>query len=314
MDKVHIFVIFASIVGVAGFGALAYVLLGGAGAKQQSGMRGLMAAGGARPEHQGRLSRTDGQDPYELSVEEIKKRTGNSNLKSKTEDVSTKLFKAGFFTAADRQRFLRFRIVSFAVSVVALPVVLFGVTNNVLFGFLAIVLGAIIGFTLPMSWLERQIRKREEDIMYFLPLVIEQVSIGVSSALDVGPCINNIVEMATERDSHNPVTEMFVHVEKLIRSGLNLEDALIEVGEANGMTEVKHAFMFLAQCAKHGGEVSKQLQELADSVMMQRQVIIEGKITALPVKATGPLAMVFAGFFALLFAGLLVRLLSAFGG
>ena len=64
---------------------------------------------------------------------------------------------------------------------------------------------------------------------------------------------------------------------------------------------------------KHGGEISKQLMELADSVMMQRQVQIEAKITALPVKATGPLVCVFAGFFALLFAGLFVRLMSAFG-
>jgi Flp pilus assembly protein TadB len=174
-------------------------------------------------------------------------------------------------------------------------------------------LGAVVGFTLPMSWLEKQVRRREEDIFYYLPLVIEQVSIGVSSALDVGPCISQIVAMAHERDSHNPVTEMFVHVEKLMRSGLNLEDSLQEVGDANGMTEVKHAFMFLAQCSRHGGEISKQLQELADSVMVQRQVQIEGKITALPVKATGPLAMVFAGFFALLFSGLLVRLRGAFG-
>jgi Flp pilus assembly protein TadB len=313
MDKVQLFVIFASIVGVAGFGALAYVLLGGTGNKQ-NGMRELMATGMPNDQHQGRLSRSGGQDPMDLTIEEIKKRSGTTNVKSKTEEISSKLFKAGFFTAADRDRFLRARIISFAVCLIAFPVVLHVTTSNLMLSFLGVILGAIIGFTIPMSWLERQIRSREEDVMYYLPLVIEQVSIGVSSALDVGPCVSQIVEMANERDAHNPVTEMFVHVEKLIRSGMSLEESLVEVADANGMTEVKHAFMFLAQCAKHGGEVSKQLQELADSVMMQRQVQIEGKITSLPVKATGPLAMVFAGFFALLFAGLLVRLLSAFGG
>ena len=173
-------------------------------------------------------------------------------------------------------------------------------------------LGLFIGVVAPYSNLDRRTRIRQEDTLYYLPLVIEQVSIGVSSALDVGPCVSHIVTMADERDSHNPVTEMLVHVEKLMRSGLNLEDAMIEVGESSGMNEVKHAFMFLAQCAKHGGEISKQLQELADSVMVQRQTQVEGKITALPVKATGPLATVFAGFFSLLFAGLIVRLMSAF--
>ncbi len=315
MDKLQLFVIFGSIVGVAGLGALAYVLLGNSQTtKSAGGMKELMSTGGGGDMPQGRRGARGSEDPYALTAEEIKKRSGSSGTKSKTEDISSKLFKAGFYTAADRQNFLRKRIVSFAVCLIVLPVGMYLVTSNPMLSFLGIMLGAIVGFTLPMSWLERQIRGREEDIMYYLPLVIEQVSIGVSSALDVGPCISQIVEMADERDSHNPVTEMFTHVAKLIRSGLSLEDALVDVGEANGMTEVKHTFMFLAQCAKHGGEVSKQLQELADSVMMQRQVQVEGKITALPVKATGPLAMVFAGFFALLFAGLLVRLLSAFGG
>ena len=106
--------------------------------------------------------------------------------------------------------------------------------------------------------------------------------------------------------------EMLIHVEKLIRSGLNLEDALTEVGTAYGMPEVKHAFMFLGQCAKHGGELTKQLQELADAVSTQRQVRIEGKITALPVKATGPLTTVFVGFFLLILSGLLVRFVQRF--
>ena len=312
MDTVQLVVILASVFALAGFGALAYVLLGGAGARNNSGeIRGLMAGGRPGGESQGRRGREGKPDPMDIDVDQIRKRS--SGNKGRNQDISAKLFRAGFFTADDRRRFLRFRIIGFVVAIIGCPIGMLKMTGNPLMAVAAVVLGAIVGFTLPMSWLERQIRKREEDMMYYLPLVIEQVSIGVSSALDIGPCLSHIVSMATERDSHNCVTEMFVHVEKLIRSGLSLEDALIEVGEANGSVEVKHAFMFLAQCAKHGGEISRQLQELADSVMVQRQVHIEGKITALPVKATGPLTLVFAGFFSLLFAGLLVRLMTTFG-
>ncbi len=312
MDILQIVIICASVIGVAGFGALAYVLLGGAGNSRQGEIRGLMAAGGSA-QRGGRLARAE-EDPYELDVDEIKRRTQKNSKKKNEDSVESKLFRAGFYTSQDKQRFNKFRIISFAAAILLFPLGMFLLLQDALFVLLALILGAFIGYSYPITWVERQVRKREEDVMYFLPLVIEQVAIGVSSALDVGPCLSNIVEMATERDSHNPVTEMLVHVEKLMKSGLNLEDSLTEVGEANGMTEVKHAFMFLSQCSKHGGEVSKQLQELADAVSVQRQVLIEGKITALPVKATGPLAMVFAGFFALLFAGLLVRLLSAFGG
>jgi hypothetical protein len=41
-----------------------------------------------------------------------------------------------------------------------------------------------------------------------LPLVIEQISIGVSSALDIGPCVTYVVEMADERGTHNAITEL----------------------------------------------------------------------------------------------------------
>ena len=66
--------------------------------------------------------------------------------------------------------------------------------------------GVIGGYLAPSMWLDRTTRKREDEIMYFLPLVIEQISIGVSSSLDVGPCISNIIVMSDERDSHNAVT------------------------------------------------------------------------------------------------------------
>ena len=313
MDKVQLVIIFATIIAVGGLAAFAYVFIGGNNTGARGGdLRDLMGSGGGGGQVE-RATRKHGFDPLDLDVDTFKKQS-RSQVKSKAEDVNRKLFRAGFFSAEDKAKFSKIRAVSFVAGCAACPSGMWYLTGNPTLAMLGGVLGVLIGYAMPMSWLEKQIRRREDEIMYYLPLVIEQVSIGVSSALDVGPCIANIISMAHERDSHNPVTEMFVHVEKLIRSGLNLEDSLTEVGEANGMSEVKHAFMFLAQCSRHGGELSKQLQELADSVMTQRQVQIEGKIASLPVKATGPLAAVFAGFFALLFAGLLVRLLSAFGG
>jgi len=309
MDKLQIIGII--VVALVGLGGLAFFLLQRAGTSGQNDIRGLRAGAPDAPQRAG--GRSGRPDPADIDIDAIKRQAGQIPARGKEDEITTKLFRAGFFTLDDRQRFMRTRIGCMAGGVLISPIALFLITHKPPMVIIGALLGAFIGFSLPISWLERQIRRREDEVLYYLPLVIEQVSIGVSSALDVGPCIAQIVSMAQERDSHNPVTEMFVHVEKLMRSGLNLEDALSEVATANGMTEVKHAFMFLAQCARHGGEVSRQLQELADSVMMQRQVQVEAKITGLPVKATGPLALVFAGFFALLGSGLVVNMMNAFG-
>lgn len=289
----------------------------GAGGRRGGGgnVRSLMTGGNSSMANPRRYA-ADGTRPG-LDVDDIKRMTKveeNARPKRKADDLDVKLFRAGYFSAEERRQFAVSRVTSLAIFTVGIPAGLYLAGGGGQMVVLGLCLGVGIGFVFPLSRLDKKIRFRQEETLYFLPLVIEQVSIGVSSSLDIGPCIAHITEMATDRDSHNPVTEMFVHSQRLMRSGMNLEEALVEVAEANGMSEVKHAFMFLAQCARHGGEITKQLQELADSVMTQRQVQVEARITALPVKATGPLATVFAGFFALLFAGLCVRLMTAFGG
>jgi hypothetical protein len=69
--------------------------------------------------------------------------------------------------------------------------------------------------------------------------------------------------------------------------------------------------MYLAQVAKHGGEITRQLQELAESVAGQRQAYIEGRIKQLELKATGPVALVFVGFIIIIMTGFGLKLGSA---
>jgi len=316
MDIVQLAGILLSVVAFGGVGVLVYNFSrGAAAARQQSaGFRGLMSSPqGGLMATRSRLSDDDDEDGI-LDIETIKDRAGHTKVKKREPTFEEKLFFAGIYAPAEKKRFYMSR---FLLPVIFTPLCLstaIGIGSDPIMMVLMTVVGLAGSYKLPSFWLDRKIKERRENTLYFLPLVIEQISIGVSSSLDIGPCIAMLTSMADERDSHNPVTEMFIHCEKLMKSGLNLEEALTEVAEANGQHEVKHAFLFLAQCAKHGGEISKQLQELADAVMVQRQVFVEGKIASLPVKATGPLGAVFAGFFGLLFAGLMVRLMEAFGG
>jgi hypothetical protein len=122
MDKFQIFLMFAGAVGLVGFGALMYVFLGGTNNRGGSGVRELMAAGGAM-EPQGRRSRRNpnAPDPYDLDAEEFRKQLHPSRSKQKPDDISTKLFRAGLFSAEDRKWFLRFRIIAFGISLFALP-------------------------------------------------------------------------------------------------------------------------------------------------------------------------------------------------
>ncbi len=227
----------------------------------------------------------------------------SATKKRKEPTVEEKLFMAGRLSNAERRDFLQKR--TLAPPVFGILGVMFGVyAGSADMLYLGGMIGAIAGFYIPMKLLEGWKKKQHEDISYFLPLVIEQIAIGVSSSLDIGPCLSQIVQMSDERKSHNPVTELLKYAQFYVKSGVGLEEALTEIGRASGHAELKHVMMALAQVAKFGGEISKQLQDLADAVATQRESKIEARIRKLELQAMGPVALVFAAYMMLLFLGI----------
>ncbi len=267
---------------------------------------GMGSAGEVRQRLQGDES---GEEYEKLKL------TAKKNIKKKEPiTIEEKYFRAGMFSEKDKREFQRMR---FFLPLVCAPVCLalgfyiFGF-SNLLFPAIFCIFGGLIGMQLPFSILDRRMAARDEEIMYYLPLVIEQIAIGVSSSLDIGPCLQRVVQMSDERDSHNVVTELLRHAQYYVRSGNSLEDALNEVGRRTGHNELKHAFLSLSQVAKHGGEITRQLQELADAVAAQRETRIEAVIKKLELKATLPVTLVFMGFILILLVGFFLQIMEAF--
>jgi len=318
MDKNTILII------IIGFGVLfllaiiAYVLLS---RKKSDSFEKLMKVN--RPQNTGRSTNKFSSSAFkkaatnanEIEEDEIaefnqtkRKEYKKSKVKINQED---RLFHAGYLTKEAREGFNRNRIILPILAGFVLALLGFFV-GGALIGLLAAVIGLIGGYLFPSFYIDYKKKRRGEEIMYYLPLVIEQVAIGVSSSLDIGPCLQRVVQMADERDSHNVVTELIFNVERYIRSGVGLEEALVEIGNKSGHVELKHAFMALSQVAKHGGEISSQLQELANAVTSQRETMIDGQIKKLELKATGPVALVFLGFIVTLLVGIFIRIQDAF--
>lgn len=298
----------ALVLALASGGVFVYYLLA---PKRYANIRNLMGSGGgglgSPSEERARLRNDDSGKEFERLKQETKK-----SLKKKAKPtLEEKFFHAGIFSDKDKRDFQRLRLL---VPFVTVPVFGF-VAGSVGFDYaiIGVVMGVLVGIQLPYTILDRKIKFRSEDILFYLPLVIEQISIGVSSSLDIGPCLQRVVSMADERDSHNVVTELLRHAQYYVKSGVSLEDSLMEVGRLSGHTELKHAFMSLSQVAKHGGEITRQLQELADAVAAQRETKIEAKIKKLELEATGPVALVFCGFLVILLIGFGIQIKGAFG-
>lgn len=226
--------------------------------------------------------------------------------------IEERMFQAGIFSADQRRDFRRLQIVMpSALGLLGATLGIF--TGDPLNIILYATVGGMLGTYIPLWRLDRWIQRRQDDIGFYLPLVIEQIAIGVSSSLDIGPCLARVVQMANERDAHNPVTELLRFAQSYIKSGVSLQDALNEVGRQSGNNEVKHSFKALAQVARYGGEISKQLQDLSESVSAERETKVDEKIKKLELVATLPVTLVFAGFLIILLLGFGMSLLKAVG-
>lgn len=250
----------------------------------------------------------DGIDEDKAIKDRLEGSQKKKRSKRKEPTVDELLFMAGRLSQSERQAFLKKRKLAPVVfGALGLVVgVILGTPKTVLLGSSV---GVLLGLYLPMKILRGWVKKQHEDLSYYLPLMIEQISIGVSSSLDIGPCIAQIVQMADERDSHNATTDLLKYTLFYVKSGVNLEQALVEIGQASGQTEFKQALLALSQVTKFGGEVSKQLQELADSISSQRETRIESEIRKLELKATGPVSIVFLAFVMLLGLGVAAQIM-----
>jgi Flp pilus assembly protein TadB len=244
-----------------------------------------------------------GQEADDESDAKVRSLRHKRRRRHKDPTIEEQLFMAGRLSPEDRVDFYRKQKLA-PVVLGMLGAVVGIVSGSVSTSILAMITGVVLGLYLPLKMLSGWVKKQHEELLYHLPLVIEQVSIGVSSSLDIGPCLSKIVEMADDRRSHNAVTRLLKYALMYVKSGVSLEEALAEIGKSSGHAEFKHATLALSQVAKFGGEISKQLQDLADSVSAQREAKVEATIRKLELKATGPVAMVFISYMLLLGLGI----------
>jgi Flp pilus assembly protein TadB len=284
-------------------GVIAYRVIGESH-REKSRTASLRSVG--RYESAEQVAAQQEEDDEELIAAAVKKKKRSRNKEPTVDEL---LFMAGRLSQADRQAFFhRRRLAPLIFGGAGLGLgLLDGSSTTIL---TLVVAGLLAGLLLPMRTLRGWVKQQHEDLAYYLPLLIEQISIGVSSSLDIGPCIAQLVQMADERNSHNATTDLLKYALFYVKSGVSLEHALTEIGQASGQHEFKQALLALAQVAKFGGEVSKQLQELADAVGSQREAKIETEIRKLELKATGPVSLVFLAYVMLLGLGIVAQIMA----
>lgn len=202
-----------------------------------------------------------------------------------------------------------------ALLLVALTAVILAVIYSMPPRAIAILVGGFAGATFISTRCIAGARKAaaRRSVEFFLPIVMEQIVMAVESGLDIIPALAAVLELNGNQDgkeTSNPVIVMLGKVHRLTEAGLPFEKALREVAESSDCHAVRHAFVHLGLAQKEGGGVSAPLRELSDATQLYYQESMEEDIAKMPVRATMPLVLVFAGLILLFITSPLVQIMN----
>jgi len=149
---------------------------------------------------------------------------------------------------------------------------------------LAMALGGYIG---PNFLLEKRISKRQNTLRLSLPDALDLMVISVEAGLGLDQAINYV---ATElRHAHPELTEEFQLVNLEIRAGKRRSDALKNLGDRTGESELRKLTAILIQNDRFGTSIADSLRQHSDYLRVRRRQEAEERAAKVGVKLVFPI-------------------------
>lgn len=234
----------------------------------------------------------------DLSPEEFESKSDiqEEEITDKKTLYKKELQKMGLFDKASIKSFeLKVKLAPIAFILLGLSLRLFAGGTSVASLVFVVLIFFAIGVFYTSSMKKKYIDTYQYRINFYLPLIMERLVMAVQAGQDVLPAIGIIVDVEKSGKKLDPICELLSKVKRLTESGLSFEKSLHQVAESVDSGSLRHAFIHLALAYKDGGELILPLRELSDSTQIFYQETIEEEIAKMPVKATMPLLLTFAG-------------------
>lgn len=293
------------VVGVAGFAAAGYVFMVER-ARQQAVDRTL--GGSAAAELRRKIRR-----PVAASPSSVKQQLFNLAPSFWVNDEKTqeRLVQAGFDGPAAPLQYGLVRI----VLAVGLPLVaLFFLPRSSFLQFFATVVGsAIAGVILPVWYLHRAVRLRQEKIRRSLPDTLDLLVVCVEAGISLDAAI---LRVAKDLIYVHPALAMeLMLVNRKTNAGVTREDALRGLWERTGVDEIRGLVASLIQSERWGSSSARVLRVSSETLRRKRRQTAEKNAATAPLKMVVPLALlIFPALFVVILGPAFLSIMAAFRG
>lgn len=193
------------------------------------------------------------------------------------------------------------------VMIIVIPLFLLGtqLPQILLFGGI----GGILGFYLPIFWLNSKIRQRKHDIQKALPDALDLLTISVEAGLGFDAAMVKVTEQWD-----NELSRAFGRVNAEIRLGKLRREALRDMAYRADVPDLTNFVAAVIQADQLGVSLAKVLRIQSDQMRVKRRQRAEEQAAQAPVKMMFPLVfLIFPSIFIVLL-GPAVLIFTSAGG
>lgn len=226
------------------------------------------------------------------------------------EAARQKLIKAGFDRPTAPATFAMARLAS--LTLMTLLGALIAPKAAALSFLLVVAIMTLVGYMMPVYWLERAMRLRQERLRRSLPDGVDLLVLCVEAGLGLDAAILRVARET--KPVHPDMSRELLVVSRKVNAGLTRADALRAMYERTGVEEVQVLVQNLIQSERLGSSVAKVLRVFAETLRRRRRQTAERKASVAPIKMTFPLViMILPALFIVILGPALVRIMSWFG-
>jgi tight adherence protein C len=173
---------------------------------------------------------------------------------------------------------------------------------------LCLLLGGMIGYTMPGIWLDRKMKARKKAIFRAMPDALDLLSISVEAGLGF--------DLALQRVSDkwdNELSKEFKRVISDARLGTPRREAMKAMAERCGVEELSNFVQALVQAEQLGVSIGKILKVQAEQMRIRRRQKAEEQAQKAPVKMLFPMVfLIFPALLVVILGPALPKLFGAF--
>jgi tight adherence protein C len=179
--------------------------------------------------------------------------------------------------------------------------------------FTAIVGGAFLGYVLPLAYMMRAVRKRQEKVRRSLPDALDLLVVCVEAGISLDAAILRVARDMVHL--HTELAREFLIVNRRTNAGMTREAALRGMWERTGVEEIRTLISSLIQSEKWGTSSSRVLRVSSETLRRKRRFNAEKRAATAPIKMIIPMALlIFPALFVVILGPAVLKIVSAFSG